>query len=154
MKGISYKTDSRLAKEDDFNGIKRVVANHWSVPPVRFKAACPSDASYIAQREDNIYFVAEIQHDVVGYLSMQNYGMCLTVANIEVVVDPKFRKCGVGLNLLTHAIKHAEEKTELKQLIAMVPKDNEPSIGLLKKCNFREIDSRPLGTKWVLEIVR
>ena len=89
--------------------------------------------------EETCFLVAEEDGQIAGYI-----GMYLTVpegAIVNVAVDERFRKNGVGTLLLGEMLKRAKEG-QISQVCLEVRYHNVPAIGLYQKMGFEEIGVR------------
>jgi len=86
-------------------------------------------------------YVAEEDNMVAGFLYFSPYrprrlALRFTV-EVSYFIHSKFRKKGIGTELMNHAVKQAPEH-EFKTLLAILLTHNEASIALLEKFGFKE----------------
>tara|TARA_B110000114_G_C14808615_1_gene283773 strand:- start:39 stop:494 length:456 start_codon:yes stop_codon:yes gene_type:complete len=71
---------------------------------------------------------------------------------INYLIAPKFRKKGYGYRSLKFFLLLLKRKTKNLQIIALVKKDNDPSIKIFDKLNFKfsEIKSKVITYKYII----
>jgi len=102
-------------------------------------------------------YIAEIKNRVVGYCTLSAYRpgrkAMSTVAEISYYLDYSFHGRGIGTSLLKYVIADCD-RIGKKSLLAILIDINSPTIGLLKKFNFKkwghfpdiiEIDGKKYG---------
>lgn len=94
-------------------------------------------------REDTIFLVCEISEDtstgLVGYIGM--YVSFDEASITNVAVSPKFRKRGIGEQLVFHAQKAAQE-AGAQTIFLEVRTSNAPAISLYEKMGFKNMGVR------------
>ena len=86
--------------------------------------------------EDKMFFVAEDNNKIVGYILGEP--MKGRLANLGLLaVDKKFRGKGVGKKLVDAMRKRCDEKG-LTYLLLYAPKSNKKTLEFYRKCGFKE----------------
>jgi ribosomal protein S18 acetylase RimI-like enzyme len=86
-------------------------------------------------------FIAEINGEVVGYAntwtvySIWSAGKALTVDDLY--VSSRYRKCGVGKNIMEHLTRYAEDHG-YKRIQLHAEPDNHNALELYRKLKFKE----------------
>ena len=84
------------------------------------------------------FWVLEIEGEVAGWLTLKTFlPRCAyrDTAEVSVYVDEKFRRCGVGRDLLSEAISRAPE-LEIRAMVGLIFAHNEPSLRLFEQLGF------------------
>ncbi|MBD2313249.1 N-acetyltransferase [Desertifilum sp. FACHB-1129] len=84
-------------------------------------------------------WVAQVREQIIGWLSFQDfYGRPAykATAELSIYIAPEHRGCGVGHQLLHHAIQ-TSPSLELETLLAFVFAHNQPSLRLFEKFGFQ-----------------
>ena len=106
---------------------------------------------------ENPLYIAEIENRVVGYCTLSPYRpgrkAMSSIAEISYYLDYSFHGKGIGTSLLKYVISDCD-RIGKKSLLAILLDINSPTIGLLKKFNFKkwgyfpgiiEIDGKKYG---------
>jgi len=133
----------RLARSKD---LAKIVAIYNSTIPTRMSTADVKEASvseklswFKKHSSKRPIIVYEEKNEIVGWASFEEfYGRPAyhITAELSIYVDSKYRRMGIGTELLTECIKLCPE-LRIRNLIGYVFAHNEPSIKLLKKHNFK-----------------
>lgn len=87
----------------------------------------------------SVYFVSEIQNEIVGFISIMNISGEIHINNI--VVKKDYRGFGIGEKLLKYGIEYFSEEALLGYTLE-VREDNEVAINLYKKLGFKIVGER------------
>jgi len=111
-------------------------------------------------------FVAEYYGQVAGWLSLSPYRYdrpaLRSTAEISYYVHENFRCCGIGTQLIKHAVLKAPE-LNFRVQFAIILEHNTASIRLLEKCNFEKwgflpevaiFDGEPCGQYYYGMLIR
>ncbi len=153
MNNLSIET----ATVNDFDGVIKVIKNHYAGSNILFNPATPGNPNDIIETDRSITFVAKKDHQVIAFLALHSnkpFSSESNVAEFEVVVDPNNRKSEMGKKLLNHAIQYARYQTNLNALIAKIKNGNIPSEKLCIGCGFTLEYQGELGSDWKLNIYR
>ena len=126
---IAVKIEKATTK--DFNEIYEVELLSYEEPWP--KEMFVMDYLFNAQSE---YYVARWMGKIVGFIAVWNELEKLHIVNIA--VNPKYRKKGIGTNLLGFAIKLAKKNSK-KEIYLEVRKSNEIAQKLYEKFGFVRI---------------
>ena len=147
----------RIAKESDIYGLKQVIRKHYSSKPIYFRPICELEQHNVVQSEKNIVFIAKSGNEIIGYINLHSHNSFMNINNeaeFEIVIDPCFRKHGIGKRLLVYAIQYTENETNLKQLIAKISAGNVASEKLCNNCGFYLLNTDSKGSVMILKINR
>lgn len=108
-----------------------------------FDRTLEEQISWIEEKQTNereVIFVAEQNEKIVGWLSFQSYQRVLLqhVGTVAMMVDEDYRHQGIGLALLKHLLKWAQQNPLIEKVSLSVFSINEPAIELYKKAGFLE----------------
>lgn len=84
-------------------------------------------------------WVVEVDGTPVGWLSFQSFfgrPAYHKTAEISIYVAPAYHRCGVGRQLLSHAIRQSPS-LEIKTLVSFIFAHNKPSLKLFEKFGFQ-----------------
>jgi phosphinothricin acetyltransferase len=90
--------------------------------------------------EERPIWVLEIDAGIAGWLSFQSfYGRPAykATAELSIYVSPSYRRCGVGRQLLSHAIEQSPV-LGLKTLLGFIFAHNQPSLQLFVSFGFQQ----------------
>lgn len=131
----------KKATELDFDGVNALITANRSKSDDIYKFPHTFDNSRdIVPTKSQIIFVTVVNENVIAFLSLHNNNLFERgiEAKFEMVVHPEHRdrKKHYGENLLRHVVNYTKKETKIILLVAMVLKENIPSINLLQKCGF------------------
>ena len=86
------------------------------------------------------YLVAEDDGEILGFVAFMNISGEIHINNI--IVDPKHRKKGIGLELLEAVIDYYKDDKDVMGITLEVRVDNVPAISLYEKLGFVEVGYR------------
>ncbi|BDC18817.1 GNAT family N-acetyltransferase [Acidianus sp. HS-5] len=123
----------RRAKEEDWNAIYELYSTlsdddlylryfHLYRPTVE-------DVRKLTTEKDHVTILAEYNGKIIGEGTLYNDG------EFSLVVDPRFRRCGIGSIIVKSLIEEAK-KTGLKKIRFYTLNENIPMIKLGKKLGF------------------
>lgn len=91
-----------------------------------------------AKNPDLNYFLATYAGYLVGMVGLSKIkNASKYVELIALYVNHKYRRKGIGRNLVAAAVKHAQRIPDLTNLKLWVYKDKQSTINFYKLCNFR-----------------
>ncbi len=100
----------------------------------------PSDFSSVIQNDNNIYLVAEMNKEIIGYCGL--WGIIDEGHINNVAISKEYQGRGVGYSMLTELIRLARAKG-LRSFTLEVRLSNEAAIKLYKKIGFNNGGIRP-----------
>ena len=102
---------------------------------------CPADAqAMFAYRNDPRCYKFQRWKDT----SMEEKDNCITLG---ITVSPQFQRKGYAFEMLSAVIAAARERHPQMELVALIDKENEPSLSLFEKLGFyRECYAESIGS--------
>lgn len=151
---IMIENDIFPAESHDLNNINDLITKHnllvdQSYKPVHF------NSEDLIKSDRSIIFLSKKNNILNGYLwlySSQPFNKEKCEANIIIVVEPTFRKSGIGRNLIKFIIEYAKKNTSINKLIAEIRYDNMASKKLFEKCQFIIEHENGFGCTMVLKL--
>ena len=74
----------------------------------------------------------------VGFVDLQNYDPLHHRAEVGIVVVPEQQRKGLATEALRLLAQYVSSHLGIHQLYALVPTSNQASVGLFKKCGYKE----------------
>lgn len=87
------------------------------------------------RRRECVGMVAERGERIIGYMVYERHGKYLQLHNLS--VHPRYRRCGVGTQILSRLIDKLNTTRNRSALIVDVPDDNLPAHLFLRERGFR-----------------
>lgn len=149
MKSITFKI--RLATEEDFNNIFRMslLLNFPSIDELRI------DKDIKEATKNHFLWVAQIENKVAGYISCQLFDAAHkyfhdSVFITELFVDKKYRKMGIGKELIRTVLKN--NFPENYKYFSLTHDPNEPGLShYYESFGFKEIGITKEGNTMMIK---
>jgi phosphinothricin acetyltransferase len=148
MRPVRPAPDSALTIEPmraaDWQAVQEIYAEGIATGNATFEVEAPGWEAWSAAHLEACRLVARCGHDVVGWVALSRVSdRCVYggVAEVSLYIRPDARRSGVGKALLEALIEESEA-AGLWTLQGGVFPENSASIGLLKRCGFREVGRR------------
>jgi phosphinothricin acetyltransferase len=141
-----YDQKIRIAKEDDLSGI--VAIYNQAIPSKRSTArtepvTVDERRGWFLEHDSRHHpiFVAEMDGRVIGWCSLSEYRpgrpALRFTAELSYYVDLEYQRRGVGLALVSHALK-VSPSLGIRNVVAVLIDRNEASRKLLEKLSFHQ----------------
>lgn len=120
-------------------------SNNWDVADTNEPLSKYLIKRYIAYSDKTIYekkqqrLIIELQNQklVVGCIDLYDFEAIHKRAGIGIVIDEKYRKHGFAFEAVSVLKNYAKKYLHLHQLYCYISTDNEASINLFKKADFK-----------------
>jgi phosphinothricin acetyltransferase len=134
----------RLMNETDWPFVSEIYQQGIETGKATFQSDIPAYSEWDASHIKECRFVAVHDGKVVGWTALSKVSSrCVYggVAEVSIYIAENYRGKGVGQKLLQHLITESE-KAGFWMLQSGIMEDNINSIGLHKKCGFRQVGYR------------
>ncbi|TFF88972.1 MAG: GNAT family N-acetyltransferase [Promethearchaeota archaeon] len=115
---------------------------------------------YLRMREQqNILLVAVVDNKVVGQLTLEHidWDASSHVAELGIIILPRYRNMGIGTKLIQRSIEIVQEKNLFKKICLTCFHDNFHAISVYKKLGFEEVGRKKkqffIDGRWLDEII-
>ena len=117
----------------------------WNVGATNVPYSRYSLHDYIANATGDIYTDKQVRliiendaRQVVGIVDIVNFDPSNRRAELGLVIEEPFRKCGYALSTMTEIGRYARRVLHLHQLFAFIDVDNEECLALFRKLGYQE----------------
>lgn len=134
----------REMMESDWNEVRKIYQYGIDTNLATFETHCPTYADWDKAHLKECRYVAVQDDVVVGWAvlsAVSQRSVFSGVAEISIYIDGNHKNTGIGKKLLNHIVNESE-KIGFWLLESVIFDDNEASLGLHKKCGFREVGYR------------
>nr|WP_319487570.1 GNAT family N-acetyltransferase [uncultured Caproiciproducens sp.] len=134
----------REMMETDWNEVRKIYQYGIDTNLATFETHCPTYADWDKAHLKECRYVAVQGDIVVGWVVLSAVSQRRVfegVAEISVYIDGNHKNIGGGTKLLNHVVCESEKK-RFWLLESVIFDNNEASLGLHKKCGFREVGYR------------
>jgi predicted acetyltransferase len=153
---IMIENEILPAESHDLNDINDLITKHnltcdRSYEPSHF------NSEDLKKSDRSIVLISKKRESLNGYLwlySNQSFNFENCEPKIILVVEPTFRKSGIGESLIKFVIEHAKKNTSINKLVAEIRYDNVASRKLFEKCHFLIEHENGFGCTMVMKLKR
>ena len=130
---MNKEINIRLMKKDDISDVANIEKQCFSVPW--------SEKSFeeSLQQSYAVFFVAELQGEIVGYVGMYNMAGQCDITNVAVA--GVHRRKGIGRKLL-EAVEHYAVANQVSAIALEVRESNEAAVGLYELMQYKNVGIR------------
>lgn len=136
--------DIRPLRPEDWEDVRRIYQQGINKNAVTFQTSCPAWREWDSSHLQICRFVSVLNGKIAGWIALTPVSdRCVYagVAEVSIYIADEAKRKGIATQLLQKVITSSEEQG-IWTLQSSIQEENAASIGLHKKCGFREVGYR------------